>query len=216
MTDHWFKFDLFLVCFMVLETWILSPASAISEDQVDLNFGPLRLLRLLRLTRMTRLIQSMPELVAMTYGLLAGLRACFSAVVLNCILIYTFACGMAIFLRDEGEANAAIKEISASEDMHCERLGNCMWLLMVDGTFMLDGTGVVLSSLVFGSNFSTCLAGLMFLIFIFISALVICNMLIGVLCEVVSLVTQEQQEKHDKLRLKDTMLQHLAKFDDGD
>merc|ERR1719426_473332 len=86
----------------------------------------------------------------MTYGLLAGMRACFSALVLNCILVYTFACGMVIFLKHEAEANEAIKQVSESIDVHCERLGNCMWLLMIDGTFLLDGTGVVLSSLVFG------------------------------------------------------------------
>jgi hypothetical protein len=217
LLDHWFKFDLFLACFMVLETWILAFVASISSvDQVNLNFGPLRFLRLLRLTRMTRLIQSMPELVSMTYGLLAGMRACFSALVLNGILVYTFACGMVIFLKHEAEANEAIKQVSESIDVHCERLGNCMWLLMIDGTFLLDGTGLVLSSLVFGDNFSTCLAGLMLLIFILISALVICNMLIGVLCEVVSTTTAEQRSKHDKARLKDSMLTHLAKFDNGD
>merc|ERR1719506_1589085 len=158
--DHWFRFDLFLVCFMVLETWILPLVTTIFPgDLVSLNFGPLRLLRLMRLTRMTRLMKHMPELVAMTHGLLAGMRASFSAIFLNCILIYTFACGMVILLKDEAEANEVMKRLSYSEDMNCEHMVNSMWFLMVDGTFLLDGTGSVLSSLVFSDSVSTYLAG---------------------------------------------------------
>merc|ERR1719247_1630773 len=75
LRDAWFRFDSILVVFMVLETFVMAPLSKVL-DSAALNISSWRLLRLLRLARMNRLIRSMPELVAMTRGLVAGIRAC--------------------------------------------------------------------------------------------------------------------------------------------
>jgi hypothetical protein len=200
-----------------LEALLVNPVTYfVLEKDTQLPVQQLRILRLLRLTRMARLVRSVPELVAMTYGLAAGIRACASAVFMNIIMIYAFGIALLAILKNDGEANYEIRRLSLSDDMHCERLLHCMWLLLVDGTLLLDGTGTVLTNLVWSHSASTTLAGLIFVLFVFISALVICNMLIGVLCEVLAKVTQSQKNLNDFRMLKDTVLQHLQQHDDGD
>ena len=107
-------------------------------------------------------------------------------------MIYTFAIALLAFLKNDDDANSDIVRLSLSEEMNCSRLLNCMWVLLVDGTLLLDGTGSVLTNLVWGHSTSTTIAGMLFVLFVFISALVICNMLIGVLCEVLAKVTESQ------------------------
>jgi hypothetical protein len=152
----------------------------------------------------------------MTRGLVAGIRACGALIFVNVILIYAFGIALMTFLKKVPAVNQDIKAASVSEHMHCERLPNCMWLLLVDGTLLLDGTGVVLTRLIWDDDMSVAIAGFIFMMFIFISALVICNMLIGVLCEVLARVTAEQKNGHDISMLKDSMLQHLEMYDNGD
>jgi hypothetical protein len=149
----------------------------------------------------------------MTRGLLAGLRACASAVFMNLMLIYIFGMAIHSFLKGDHEINAQLKVLA---NLHCESLTSCMWLLLVDGTFCLDGAGLILTELVTGTTYYQVLSGLILLVFIFISSMVICNMLIGVLCEVVSQVTVSQRDNNAIHRLKSSLLSHLEAFDDGD
>merc|ERR1711871_644427 len=96
------------------------------------------------------------------------------------------------------------------------RLTDCMWMLLVCGTFMLDGTGNVLTDLYYTEDFNHQVGCFLFVMFLFITAMVICNMLIGVLCEVVGNVAKEQRDSSAIALMKESILLHLKKFDNGD
>jgi hypothetical protein len=85
---------------------------------------------------------------------------------------------------------------------HFGTLGNCMWTLMMDGTFM-DGTKDILQGMRDmpgqpdgkGGTYDWHLPWLcigLFLMYVLLTAVTVMNMLIGVLCEVVSTVQKEE------------------------
>jgi hypothetical protein len=101
LRDGWFIFDSFLVCQLVLETWVVpllrrngNFARRLSEGEHEgeqrLNLSFLRLLRLGRLTRMVRVLRAVPELVTMVKGMFAALRSVWSTLILLVIALYVF------------------------------------------------------------------------------------------------------------------------------
>merc|ERR1719198_2818302 len=70
----------------------------------------------------------------------------------------------------------------------------CMWTLLMDGTLMLDNSAPLMTELLFSDQFHFVLAGSIFLAYALLSAMLILQMLIGVLCDVVSKVGAEQDE----------------------
>merc|ERR1712072_851500 len=90
-----------------------------------------------------------------------------------------------------------------------------MWTLLMDGTFM-DSTGFMLSTLVFSGKPQAILCACVFMTFILFSAITVMNMLIGVLCEVVSTVAQGEKDDAAIRLVKESILVNLKKFDNGD
>jgi len=94
--DRWFIFDLFLVVFMVLETWILGPivyflsSGGGSGPSLEL-LTPLKLLRLLRMARMAKLMRAMPELLILVKAIVIATRTVVFTLVLLILIIYVFA-----------------------------------------------------------------------------------------------------------------------------
>lgn len=205
LRDGWFKFDSLLVFLMVLETWIMPVIFTLFGGGVSLPTGPLRLLRLLRLSRLVRLIKQLPELMTMFKGMFVASRAVGSSLLMVILLIYVF--GIIIHM-------ALSSEEAVSEKFHS--LPRCMWTLLMDGTFM-DSTGEVLTTLVDMAKLNTILATGVFMTFILLSAMTVMNMLIGVLCEVVSTVAQGERDEACIQLMKDSILVELKKCDaDGD
>lgn len=163
--------------------------------------GPLRLLRLLRLTRMARLMRSLPELLTMIKGMKASARAVGSSLFMVAMLIYVFAIVLHMALNDDERM-----------DDYFGTLGMCMWTLLVDGTLM-DSTGVVLAKLRDNGEFTSALALIVFMAFILLSAMTVMNMLIGVLCEVVSTVAQNEKDEAAIRVMKESILVQLKRFD---
>merc|ERR1719350_1747308 len=121
------------------------------------------------------------------------------------LLVYVFAIFLYMFLKDE---NLLPKKFGT--------LGLCMWTLMLDGTIM-DNPGSVLRPLLDQSTFASVIAVCVFLLFVLLSASTVMNMLIGVLCEVVSAVGHHEREEAAIRLLKQSILVELLKFDkDGD
>jgi len=91
VSDHWVKFDLFLVAVSIVSEWILSPmVGAANMDQL----GPvmvMRTARLARLARALRLLVKFRELWMLVRGLLLSANMMVYTMVLLCILIYMFA-----------------------------------------------------------------------------------------------------------------------------
>lgn len=91
-------------------------------------------------------------------------------------------------------------------------LPRCMWILLMDGT-LLDNTGYTLTLLLDANTFNSLLALGLFGVFILLSAMTVMNLLIGVICEVVTDVSIfERDEKHGRV-LRETILLELNKFD---
>mmetsp|Transcript_118855 Transcript_118855/g.296450 ORF Transcript_118855/g.296450 Transcript_118855/m.296450 type:complete len:621 (-) Transcript_118855:315-2177(-) len=178
--DFWFVFDSGLVIFMVLETWVMTTILfVVRGDAMGGNLAILRTARLLRLSRMTRMVRLfrvIPELLIMIKGMRAACRSVLFTLVLLGIILYVF--GIA-FTQMAGE-DLKDKFGTVPLSMHT---------LLLDGT-LLDSAGEVVRNL---EAVSTGLV-VLFYFFILLAALTVMNMLIGVLCEVVSAVAATEKE----------------------
>merc|ERR1712072_516289 len=92
----------------------------------------------------------------------------------------------------------------------------CIWSLLMAGTMMLDDSSPLMSSLLFSGKFNYVLAGFLFVLYTLMSAMCILQMLIGVLCDVVSTVKAEEQSATAIGLLKQELLASPTACDDGD
>merc|ERR1719324_2298999 len=84
------------------------------------------------------------------------------------------------------------------------------------GTLMLDNAAPLMTELLFSDKFNFVLAGCIFMSYALLSALLILQMLIGVLCDVVSRVGAEQRDSTAIGLVKQELLGDLKQFDGGD
>jgi len=202
LVDSWFKFDSALVLIMVVETWVMQLVMHfIGGGGLNLPTGPLKLLRLLRLARVARAIRALPELVTLIKGMYVASRAVGTSMLLLIVLIYVFGIVAFMQMGPEDEDDGKGPPFGT--------LGYCMWTLLMDGVF-LDNTGEMLMDVMMGPKWYMLI---IFLIFIVLSALTVMNMLIGVLCEVVTAVSSAEIEEHAITALKETVLVFLMKLD---
>lgn len=221
LKDGWFKFDTFLVVTMIMDVWMIMPALKVMSGLAEAGGGgkvtiptqPLRMLRLFKLSRMARLMRAFPELVTMIKGLGRAMRAISSSMILVGIMVYTWAILLHMLLKEEDEFNA---EMHAELALDFSTITNCMWCLLLDGTLMLDGTPWVMTALLYSKQANMVFAGVSFVTFSLLSALLILQMLIGVLCDVVSRVGQEQRDSAAIGLVKQELLADLQMCDNGD
>merc|ERR1719506_1420407 len=203
---------------MIMDTWMLMPILKLLSggddgSKVTIPTQPLRMLRLFKLTRMARLMKAFPELVTMIKGLCRSLRAISSSMILVGLMVYTWAILLHMMMKDEEEFNTEMKE---ELGLDFRTITNCMWALLMDGTLMLDGTPTLMTKLLWAPKINMLLAGLFFVLYALLSALLILQMLIGVLCDVVSRVGQEQRDAQAVGLVKQEILGELQKFETGD
>jgi len=170
----------------VMETWVLSFLIAVSGGQ-SANIGDaavLRMVRLLRLTRvarLARLLRAVPELMILIKGMVAATRSVFFTLVLLVSAIYVFA--IAFVQLSEG-SDVGVKYFKTTPD--------AMFTLLLRGTYLDEVTEFV-TDLKLHEQYWL-LIGL-FLLFVLLAAQTLMNMLIGVLCEVVSVVAAAEKEE---------------------
>lgn len=209
LQDFWFTYDSCLVVLMIVEVWGMLIAAALGAHLAGIPTAPLRLLRLLRLSRLVRLMRSMPELVTMVKGMRVASRAVASSVLMVLFLVYVFSIVMLMVcesLTKNDDENSVLIRNSFG------RLSHCMWTMLLDGTFMTE-TGPVLLALRETDKLEGYFAVAIFLLFVLLSALTVLNMLIGVLCEVVTSVGQHERDEADVRLVKRGILKELLKFD---
>jgi len=201
LRDGWFKFDAALVLLIVLETWALPlMVVCLGLERSGMPTGPLRLLRLLRLSR-PRLMRSLPQLVTMVKGMFVASRAVASSLLMVIAMIYFYSIILQMML----------KNVTPLQQ-HFGSLPRCMWTLLMDGTLM-DNTGYVMNKIIAINTPLAFLACTLFLSFVLLSAMTVMNMLIGVLCEVVSTCAQEEKNEVLLRHFKKTVLSVLQAFD---
>jgi len=149
---------------------------------------------------MLRILRAMPELVAMLKGVMQAGRAVSCALMLLVLQVYVFGILVFTLLKEEKDADV---------QYYFGRLGKAMWTLLVDGSF-LDEIGSVSRILLENGHYGTTLV---VMIFVLGSALIVMNMLIGVLCEVVSAVAANEKEENAIKLVKTKLLGLLTRID---
>jgi len=211
LRDKWFCFDAFLVSLMLFETIVIpivlssskkSSSDAEGEEEGGSGVGNLtvlRMLRLLRLTRMVRFMRAMPELVTLIKSMNIAARPVLSTLGLLFIIIYIFAI---IFKSQLNPKDVQMKHKFG-------KLGHAMFTLLMDGTF-LDSVDKVSNGLLIESPLLT----VVFILFILLSSFTVLNLLIGMLCEVVNIVSKIEKERAMVTWVKSKLMDVLEMLDE--
>jgi len=204
LADRWFTFDLLLAILMVLETWMVplglmmfAPDNA--DPSVPSQFTSLRMLRLLRLTRMARLLRVVPEALTLLRGITAAMRGVLTTMLILIVLLFIFG----IIFKTSTRHNQEVY------DEYFPTVLVSMRTLLMHAT-LLDGPAEVVKLLF--EKVSRGLA-LLFLVFIFVSSFTVLNMLIGILCEVVTQVSQTEKAEAEVVFVRNHLLGILECYD---
>jgi len=185
LLDYWFIFDTALVALMVWETWIMvlmylilgfaTGGKASHDSQV---FRVLRLVRLVRVARATRILQAVPELLIIARGMLVGIRSVLAVLVLLMLIIYVYAVMFTMMLKTSEVGLGTFDMVPTSMNT----------LLMQ----VLCGPQAELMRALVDHHWAYYS---LFLSFLLVAVLTLMNMLIGILCDVMSNVASEANEE---------------------
>jgi len=201
MKDRWFVFDSLLVTFMVLETWVLTIVGALTGNGGESPLGGtaiLRLFRLLRLSRLMRMLRSLPELMILIKGMITAMKSVLYVMCLLVIILYVF--GIAF-------TQLAVDTV-VIRDRYFQNVLLSMYSLLIYGTFLDD-----LSQFCDDIRAESIPCLVLVFAFICLSSLTVMNMLIGVLCEVVSAVATTEKEMILTQTVSDKMLGVVQSLD---
>eukprot|EP00931_Biecheleriopsis_adriatica_P004198 TRINITY_DN105902_c0_g1_i1.p1 TRINITY_DN105902_c0_g1~~TRINITY_DN105902_c0_g1_i1.p1 ORF type:complete len:606 (-),score=102.30 TRINITY_DN105902_c0_g1_i1:20-1837(-) len=185
LQDYPFLFDSCLVVAMWVEMWLLGLIFQLAGDAGTgtAAFSFLRLFRLTRMARIARLLRAVPELMMIIRAIAVALRSVAFALVLLLGIVYVF--GM-VFTQAMDGANSKPGSIAYE---HFRSLPHTMHTLLLLGA--MPDQGDMVTSV---AHFNWALYPVM-LLYVFLASLTIMNMLIGILCEVVSIVSQVEKEE---------------------
>jgi hypothetical protein len=197
---------------MILETWVMKIIEAVGGGggaDVLSNFSALRLMRLLRLTRMARLMKRVPELMMLVKGMISATKAVGFIILFLILVMYVFSIIMiSMIAKIANEKNGAqLNDDGVYEwlDDDGEPTGKFYFGSMGDSMMCLFTNGVLGDNL--NQTVSAILAEglavtLVFWVFFAISSLTLLNMLIGVLCEVISKKADEEKNAMGEMDLR--------------
>jgi len=182
--DNWFTFDSVLVALMVWETYIFVAVYLLMGGGINSGglkrlaiFRLFRLLRLTRVARMARLLRSVPELLVLSKAMLMALRSLGATLTLLMLVIYVFSIMFTQLLCDS--------EIGIGYFQTIPQTFNTLLMMGVFTeqreffTHMLSG----------GFTYY-----LLMMAYILVGSYTVLNMLIGVICEVISDVANRERE----------------------
>lgn len=183
LRDNWFVFDTLMVILSTVDLLvpIIQATSSDSEGGGGSKTSILRLLRLGKLTKMARVAKALknwPELTILIKGLFIASRSVVSTMVLITVIVYVFS--MAFRQLSYGSDSGEKFFKSVPHGMKTLLLNAAI----PDATKFVDALGD-------DSNWIACF---LVVIYFFFTSLTLLNMLIGVLCEVVSVVSCVERE----------------------
>lgn len=213
LKDKWFIFDFGLLSMMVLETWVLSavlwltvmaPAKGSNAIGNVYVLRALRLLRLLRTARMVRLLRALPELMLLVRSTLVASRAVLFTVMLLILTMYVFSILFAHLTKADG----------------LEHIGERYFPSLLYGisVLCLEMGPMADQSIVIRELFEADpWLGAIGMVFVVITLLGIIPLLIGILCEVMSAVSEMDKERVMIKSVKEKLNKMYALIDkDGD
>jgi len=207
--DRCFIFDSFLLVLMILETWILGALVFRRTDGHEHGDGfkkssTLRLLKLMRLTRvarMVRILRAVPELMILIKGMFVAARSVLFTLSLLLVVVYVFA--------------IAFVEVTDGTDVgksYFDSVPSAVNSLILHGTLLEECPRVAneLGAISLGHI-------LLFYLFILVASLTVMNMLVGILVEVVKVVSLVEKEQLQVNWVKDRLCAVTGHFrlDDG-
>jgi ribosomal protein L40E len=203
--DAWFVFDSVLVVCMVCETWVLAFAASVGNIPMS-DTSILKLIRVTRLTRMARLaklLQAMPELLVLIKGIFVAARSVFYTLVLLAGIIYVFS--------------VMFRQLTDETDVGRKYFGTVPKSM---ASLLVYGVLPDLAPLIEDMHDDSYLFAVLVLLFILLASLTVMNMLVGVLVEVVSVVSAVEKEELSVMYVKDklkTLIDACSDIDvDGD
>lgn len=233
--DKWFFFDLALVLFMVIETWILVIVEAIIGGEGGGFLSKFSALRLLRLTRLTRLFKSLPELLTLIKGMINAARAVATVLCFMVLIMYVFSI---LFTVSIGDSKAPELKIDPYWDTGADPTGVDLFGSIGDSMMTLFTRGVL------GDNLAETLEAIkdrggsevecsedddgvktcersggsvwmmwLFIIFMIISAFCLLNMIVGILCGVIDETAKEESESRNVDDARRTLTQVFTEMD---
>jgi hypothetical protein len=202
LKDVWFMFDGALVFFMILEVWMLPLYQDVFSSGGDSdglsNFSSFRLLRLLRLTRMARIMRFVPELMVLVKSTVQAMQSVGFILLFLLLCTFVFAlvftsllgtgtddCGGLDARRLSRLLSGDYVEEVEDEDPNAHQLFCTLFSSMM--TLFTNG--------VLQDNLAQTLAPVKednlalfwcFVVFECIASITLLNMLIGVLCQVIT------------------------------
>mmetsp|Transcript_8586 Transcript_8586/g.16185 ORF Transcript_8586/g.16185 Transcript_8586/m.16185 type:complete len:455 (+) Transcript_8586:74-1438(+) len=177
--DGWFVFDTSLVTLYMFDPFIITLAVAASGGaKIDLPTSVLRLFRLARLSRLVRMLRSLPELMIMIKGMVTAAATVSYTLGLLLIFTYVFAIAMTQLSID-----------TQFREKYFDGVALSMYSLIIYGTF-LDSLADFCDDI--RAESTPCLIAVT--IFVVVASMTVMNMLIGVLCEVIAAVAEDEKE----------------------
>ncbi|CAJ1362352.1 unnamed protein product [Effrenium voratum] len=208
--DAWFMFDSVLVALMVFETWILTIAVAAMGSGAMSSPSFLRVLRLFRLTRMARmarLLRACPELFVMLKAIGVAFRSVMFALLLLLGVVYVFAIFFTQLLDGKAKQSGDIA------------YDNFRTVAVSMNTLLLNGALPDQADLINGLLAEHWFYYGLILIYLLLASLTVMNMLIGILCEVISVVSHVESEEMKLTAVKYSLQRILEETEadsDGD
>eukprot|EP00929_Paragymnodinium_shiwhaense_P034455 TRINITY_DN18747_c0_g1_i1.p1 TRINITY_DN18747_c0_g1~~TRINITY_DN18747_c0_g1_i1.p1 ORF type:complete len:963 (+),score=272.59 TRINITY_DN18747_c0_g1_i1:55-2889(+) len=216
LKDGWFVFDTALVISMLLDTYIINIVMLLryggsTTSKGGINTKALKLVRLVRLTRMARmmkLLRAVPEITILIKGLSVASRSVFFTLCLLTIILYVYSI---IFRQLVGTLSSTD---STLEEDYFSSVPKAMSSLLLNG--VLPDQAALISA----CADENIILGMMVLAFILLASLLVMNMLVGILCEVVSVVASVEREEMTvgfvKHRLREMFEHNHVDEDDND
>lgn len=204
LTDPWFVFDSTMALMMVLETWVMTVMLVLTQaGDGEVNMGDasilklIRLLRMTRMARMARLLRAMPELMILIKGIMVATRSVFFTLCLLVLIIYVFA--------------VCLTQITDGfEPLHTTYFSTVLDSM---NTLLLRGTLPDLADIVNAMGKVNYGFAFVMLFFILMSSLTVMNMLVGVLVEVVSVVSAVEKDQMTMTYVKSMLMSMLEDYD---
>eukprot|EP00933_Yihiella_yeosuensis_P046042 TRINITY_DN41514_c0_g1_i1.p1 TRINITY_DN41514_c0_g1~~TRINITY_DN41514_c0_g1_i1.p1 ORF type:complete len:544 (-),score=100.74 TRINITY_DN41514_c0_g1_i1:292-1923(-) len=206
--DYWFCFDLSLVALMIWDTWIYIPLywlffSGGPHQKVATTgyrfFATLRILRILRVSRAARAIRLfyfVPELRTFIRSLFAAIRSVTTILCFLGLTIYVFSLFFVQLV--SGRGIDVFDSVSSS-----------MNFLMLQTFCGFDKDFI--QNLQPVSYTCYCL----FLVYVFTTSLTLLNILVAVLCQVISVIA-EHEDENEYRKTAMTLIEETFKALDGD
>lgn len=183
-SDFWFLGDSCLVLLMVWETWIqvllykLTGGDTGGGGRSASVLRIFRAFRLLRISRMSRLLRSMPELFILVKSIGAAMRCMFVTLIMLMIVIYVFS--------------IMFTQLLSTTEVGKDRFETVPQSINFMLTQVLCGFDSEVIMLLLNEGF---VYYALWLLYVLIGSLSIMNVLIGILCEVVSGTADDEKER---------------------